>query len=147
MAAKKKTAKKTPTKRASRRKPGVYGKKEIERNELEPWPNPEKKRPYLIEFTAPEFTCLCPRSGFPDFATMRISYVPGNTIVELKSLKLYLNGFRDRAISHEAAVNVILDDLVKVLKPAWMEVIGDYGVRGNIKTIVTARHGKRPAGV
>ncbi|MCB0218357.1 MAG: NADPH-dependent 7-cyano-7-deazaguanine reductase QueF [Chrysiogenetes bacterium] len=138
----KKTSKKT-----TKRTPGTYGKKEIEQNELEPWPNPEKKRSYLIEFTAPEFTCLCPRSGFPDFATMRISYVPKNTIVELKSLKLYLNAYRDRAISHEAAVNVILDDLVKLLKPTWIEVIGDYGVRGNIKTIVTARHGKRPAGV
>ena len=132
---------------SKKRVPGTYGRSEIERNRLEPWPNPEKKRPYLIEFTAPEFTCLCPRSGFPDFATIHISYVPKSTIVELKSLKLYLNAYRDRAISHEGAVNAILDDLEQLLKPAWMEVVGDFGVRGNIKTVVTARVGKRPAGV
>lgn len=124
-----------------------YGEKAVAEAKLEPWPNPEPARRYLIEFTLPEFTCLCPRSGFPDFATLRISYVPAKTIVELKSLKLYINGFRGRYISHEGAVNEILSDLVQLLKPVWIEVVGDFNQRGNIKTIITARHGKRPAGV
>ncbi|MEW6775976.1 MAG: preQ(1) synthase [Bdellovibrionota bacterium] len=124
-----------------------YGTKMIEEARLEPWPNPSPGKPYLIEMTAPEFTCLCPRSGFPDFATIRIAYVPAKTIVELKSLKLYLNGYRNHHISHEAAVNEIIHDLEKLLKPLWLEVVGDFGVRGNIKTVVTARRGKRPAGV
>src|SRR5690242_11475132 len=80
-----------------RRRPGRYGQDEIERNRLEPWPNPRPTREYVIHFEIPEFTCLCPRSGFPDFATIVIDYVPGPSVLELKSLKLYINGFRDRA--------------------------------------------------
>jgi 7-cyano-7-deazaguanine reductase len=88
----------------------------------------------------PEFTCLCPRSGFPDFATIIIDYVPDQSVVELKSLKLYINKYRNRQISHEAATNKILDDLVALLAPRWMRVVADFTVRGNIKTIIFAEH-------
>ncbi|MEA2682179.1 MAG: 7-cyano-7-deazaguanine reductase [Chloroflexota bacterium] len=124
----------------------LYGQQRIQDNQLEALPNPTANRPYLISHECPEFTCLCPRSGFPDFATIRIQYVPAGHIIELKSLKLYINGFRDRHLFHEAAVNTILDDLVTAAAPAWMEVVGDFAVRGNIKTEVAARHGVRPKG-
>ena len=88
----------------------------------------------------PEFTCVCPKTGFPDFATLNVRYVPGPRCVELKSLKLYINGFRDRGVFHEDAVNGILDDLVALLDPRYCEVVGDFNVRGNIKTVVTAVH-------
>jgi len=117
-----------------------YGTKMIAESSLEAVPNGKPERDYEIAFTIPEFTCLAPDSGFPDFATIRIRYIPDQKLVELKSLKLYINKFRDREIFHEAAVNRILDDLVTLLDPRFMEVIGDFNVRGNIKTIVTARH-------
>lgn len=120
-----------------------YGIRAIEENKLEAWPNPYAGRPYLISIDIPEFTCLCPRSGYPDFATIKVRYQPRDLIVELKSLKLYINGYRDVPISHEAAVNKILDDLVTLLKPRWMRVTGDFNVRGNIKTIVRAEYGVR----
>ncbi len=104
--------------------------------------NRVKVRRYTVEFSCPEFTCVCPASGFPDFATINIKYVPHEWCVELKSLKLYLNQYRDRGIFHEDVVNVILDDLVKLLDPWSIEVVGDFNVRGNIKTIVTAKHEK-----
>ncbi|OFZ18742.1 MAG: hypothetical protein A2X94_06030 [Bdellovibrionales bacterium GWB1_55_8] len=97
-------------------------------------------RRYEVEFNCPEFTCVCPASGFPDFATLNIKYVPRDWCVELKSLKLYLNQYRDRGVFHEDAVNVVLDDLVALLDPWQMEVIGDFNVRGNIKTVVRAQH-------
>ena len=120
-----------------------YGRRMIEEAELETWPNPAPKRRYTVRMESPEFTCLCPRSGFPDFATIRITYQPRERIVELKSLKLYLNRFRDVAASHEDAVNRILDDLVERLDPHRMRVTGDFNVRGNIKTVVVAEHGAR----
>ena len=107
---------------------------------LETFPNPNPERDYEIDLTLPEFTCLCPRSNFPDFATIRIHYVPDQSIVELKSLKLYINKFRDQELFHEQAVNRILDDLVALVQPRLMTVVGDFNVRGNIKTVVTARH-------
>lgn len=109
---------------------------------LERVPNPERKRRYVIEFTIPEFTCLCPVSGFPDFATIHIRYTPKDSIVELKSLKLYILKFRDQGIFHEAVANRVLDDLVSLLKPHGMEVVCDFSVRGNIKTVVRAKHGR-----
>ncbi len=136
---------------SSARTPGVYGQEEIAANRLEPWPNPNPERDYVIRFEIPEFTCLCPRSGYPDFATIVVDYVPAESIVELKSLKLYINGFRNRAISHEGATNTILDDLVGTLRPRWMRVVAEFNVRGNIKTSVFAEHaapdytGPRPA--
>jgi 7-cyano-7-deazaguanine reductase len=120
-----------------------YGTRAIEENVLEAWPNPARHRRYLIRLDAPEFTCLCPRSGFPDFALVKIRYQPRDLVVELKSLKLYINGFRDVAVSHEGACNRILDDLVALLDPVWMRVTMDFTVRGNIHTVVMAEHGCR----
>jgi len=120
-----------------------YGTRAIEENTLESWPNPAPQRRYVVKLDAPEFTCLCPRSGFPDFALVKIRYQPHHLVVELKSLKLYLNGFRDVAVSHEAACNKILDDLVGLLDPWWVRVTMDFTVRGNIHTVVVAEHGMR----
>ena len=105
--------------------------------------NDNRERDYEIDFSIPEFTCLCPRSNFPDFATIHIKYVPDERLVELKSLKLYINRFRDQEMFHETAVNRILDDLVNLLNPRFIEVVGDFNVRGNIKTVVTARHAQK----
>jgi 7-cyano-7-deazaguanine reductase len=116
------------------------GRKQISEARLERFPNRTLHRKYVVEFTCPEFTCVCPASGFPDFATIHIKYVPKDWCVELKSLKLYINQFRDRGIFHEDVANVILDDLVKLLDPWEMNVVGDFSVRGNIKTVVRARH-------
>lgn len=114
----------------------LYGEKAIEESKLEAWDNPYPDRDYRIEISFPEFTCLCPRSGYPDFATIKISYIPDKKIVELKSLKLYLNSYRDKYISHEAVTNKIYDDLHNLLKPRFLEVIGDFNPRGNVKTII-----------
>lgn len=113
-----------------------YGEKKISRAKLERWANPHQDRDYTIDISFPEFTCLCPRSGYPDFATIRINYIPDKYIVELKSVKLYLNKFRDMHISHESATNQIFDDLKKLLKPRQLEVVGDFNPRGNVKTII-----------
>ncbi len=107
---------------------------------LETFPNPTPGRDYTIEFTCPEFTCLCPRTGQPDFATFRIRYVPDRLCVELKSLKLYLWSFREEGHFHEAVTNRILDDLVAATAPRKMTVVGDFMVRGGIHTVVTAEH-------
>lgn len=117
-----------------------YGEEQIADARLEAVPNPAPDRDYRIDLSCPEFTCLCPRSGFPDFATFRISYVPDQHLIELKSLKLYLNGFRNDYLFHEAAVNRVRDDLAALVQPRWLRVAGDFNVRGNIKTIITAVH-------
>jgi 7-cyano-7-deazaguanine reductase len=114
-----------------------YGEKAVKKAALEIWDNPSQERDYEIHISFPEFTCLCPRSGYPDFATIKINYVPSKKIVELKALKLYLNAFRDRHISHEAVTNLIFSELKKALKPKVLEVIGDFNPRGNVKTIIT----------
>lgn len=116
-----------------------YGAKAITAAALEFWPNPNPDRDYVIEISYPEFTCLCPRSGYPDFATIAITYVPDKKIVELKALKLWLNSFRDRNVSHEAVTNHIFDVLQKGLKPRSLEVTGDFNVRGNVKTVIRVR--------
>jgi 7-cyano-7-deazaguanine reductase len=116
-----------------------YGEKKIKEAVLEIWENPSPERDYEINISLPEFTCLCPRSGYPDFAAIAINYVPGKKIVELKSLKLYLNSFRNVPISHEAATNKIYAELQKKLKPKFLEVIGDFNPRGNVKTIIKVR--------
>jgi 7-cyano-7-deazaguanine reductase len=113
-----------------------YGEKAIKKARLETWDNPEPDRDYEINISFPEFTCLCPRSGYPDFATIKIIYIPDRKIVELKSLKLYLNSYRDKHISHEEATNRIYSDLFKKLKPRFLEVTGDFNPRGNVKTII-----------
>ncbi|NUQ00309.1 MAG: NADPH-dependent 7-cyano-7-deazaguanine reductase QueF [Armatimonadetes bacterium] len=108
--------------------------------ELELVPNPKPERDYLIQLEIPEFTCVCPRTGQPDFATMRIEYVPDEVIIELKSIKLYMWSFRDEGTFHEAVVNRILDDFVAAARPRKMKIIGDFNVRGGIHTVVTAEY-------
>jgi 7-cyano-7-deazaguanine reductase len=110
--------------------------------QLETFPNPNPERDYEISFECPEFTCLCPMTGQPDFATLHIQYVPDRRCVELKSLKLYLWSFRNEGNFHEAVTNRILDDLVKAIRPRRMTVVGDFYVRGGIHTVVTASHEK-----
>jgi 7-cyano-7-deazaguanine reductase len=107
---------------------------------IETFPNPKPGRDYEISFECPEFTCLCPRTGQPDFATIRIRYVPDKLCVELKSLKLYLWSYRNEGAFHEAVTNKILDDLVRACRPRFMQVVGDFFVRGGIHTVVTATH-------
>ena len=108
--------------------------------ELETFPNPRPERDYEIRFECPEFTCLCPRTGQPDFATIRIRYVPDARCVELKSLKLYLWSYRDVGAFHEAVTNSILDDLVAATAPRRLTVEADFYVRGGIHTVVEASH-------
>lgn len=118
-----------------------YGERSIKKTKLEIWPNPCPERDYNIDITFPEFTCLCPRSGYPDFASISIKYVPGEKIVELKSLKLYLNSFRDTHISHEEVTNRVYSDLYRKLKPRYLEVVGDFNPRGNVKTVIRVASG------
>ena len=108
--------------------------------ELETFPNPKPERNYEIIFECPEFTCVCPKTGQPDFATISIRYTPDQKCVELKSLKLYLWSYRDVGHFHEAVTNQILDDLVAAISPKKMKVTGDFYVRGGIKTIIEASH-------
>ena len=122
------------------------GRKQIAEARLIRFKNRTTHRRYLIEMASPEFTCICPVSGFPDFATILIHYVPRDWCVELKSLKLYINQFRDQGIYHEDVTNKIMDELVKLLDPWEIKVIADFQVRGNIKTIITARHTHKKAG-
>jgi len=112
---------------------------------LETFPNPNVERDYEICFNIPEFTCLCPKTGQPDFAQFEIRYTPDKLCVELKSLKLYFWAFRDEGHFHEAVTNLILSDLVKLIAPRFMEVKGIFNVRGGIYTTVIARHGHPPA--
>lgn len=121
----------------------LYGEIAVRENKLERFENRTLVRRYTVEFTCPEFTCLCPRSGFPDFATIRIKYVPHKWCVELKSLKLYINQFRDQKVFHEDVTNLILQNLVDLLDPWDMEVVGDFSVRGNIHTVITSKHSKK----
>jgi 7-cyano-7-deazaguanine reductase len=107
---------------------------------LETFPNPRPERDYLIQFDCPEFTCLCPLTGQPDFARIRIEYVPDQLCVELKSLKLYLWSYRDEGAFHEAVTNRILDDLCAATKPRRMKITGDFAVRGGITTTVVAQY-------
>ncbi len=111
---------------------------------LEVVPNPHADRDYEVVMTADEFTCLCPRTGQPDFATIHIRYVPDQHLVELKSLKLYLWSYRQEGAFHEDVTNRILDDFVAAARPRWAEVVGDFKVRGGIKTEVRTAYGKRP---
>ena len=110
---------------------------------LDVFENPNAERDYEIRFECPEFTCLCPKTGQPDFAVIRICYVPDKLCVELKSLKLYLWSYRNEGAFHEAVTNKILDDIVHAVKPRYLEVEGDFYVRGGIHTVVKVTHGKR----
>ena len=124
-----------------------YGTLAIERNKLEAWPNPSPHRPYLIRFDIPEFTCLCPQSGFPDFATIRIRYRPKELIVELKSLKLYIVAYRNVGIFYENAVNRILRDCVAACQPRRMAITGVFSSRGGISSTIAARYADGAFGV
>lgn len=116
-----------------------YGEKIITEfdveKDLEIWPNQHKKN-YVIKLTLPEFCCLCPRSGYPDFATIYIDYIPNELVVELKAIKLYINSFMNRNISHENSANEIYDLLDSKLKPKWLKVVADFNPRGNVHTVI-----------
>ena len=111
--------------------------------ELQTFPNPAPDRDYEIAFDVPEFTCLCPLTGQPDFARIKIRYVPDQLCVELKSLKLYMWSYRNEGAFHEKVTNTIADDLIKALKPRKLTVEGDFFVRGGIGTVITVTHEKK----
>lgn len=108
--------------------------------ELETFENPNNERDYTIRIDVPEFTCLCPKTGQPDFATLKLEYIPDELCVELKSLKLYVWSFRDEGAFHEAVTNRILDDLVQATSPRFMRLTADFNVRGGIYTTVVAEY-------
>ncbi|MDO8461345.1 MAG: preQ(1) synthase [Deltaproteobacteria bacterium] len=111
---------------------------------LETFPNPKPDRNYEIVFDCPEFTSLCPKTGQPDFATIKVRYIPNQLCIELKSLKLYFWSYRNEGAFYEKVTNQILDDLVRACQPIWMEVEGHFNVRGGIGAVITAAHGKKP---
>lgn len=119
-----------------------YGERLIGEGELITFPNPRPGRRYEIHITLPEFTCKCPFSGYPDFATIYLSYIPSERVVELKALKLYINNYRDRYISHEESVNQILDDFVAACDPLEVSIKGDFNPRGNVHTVIEASYQK-----
>lgn len=112
--------------------------------ELETFDNPAPERDYTIRITLPEFTCLCPKTGQPDFATLNLEYVPEKSCIELKSLKMYIWSFRDEGAFHEAVTNQILSDLVKACEPRFMRLSAEFNVRGGVYTTVVAEH-KNPS--
>ena len=109
-------------------------------NRLETFDNPQPERDYTIRIRIPEFTCLCPKTGQPDFATIHLEYVPARHCIELKALKLYIWSFRDQGAFHEAVTNRILDDLAAACEPRFMRVTAEFNVRGGIYTTVVAEH-------
>lgn len=119
-----------------------YGEREIINGELITFPNPRIGRRYTVDISLPEFTCKCPFSGYPDFATIGIIYIPDQKVVELKALKLYINSYRDRYISHEEAANQILDDFVAVADPHQIVVKADFSPRGNVHMVVEVKQEK-----
>ena len=115
-----------------------YGEKEIfelDIKNLERWPNNHKKD-YVIKITLPEFMAKCPRSGYPDFATVYLEYIPDEYVVELKALKLYINSFMNRYISHEGSASEIFETLYNKLKPKYMKIVMDFNPRGNVHTVI-----------
>ncbi len=108
--------------------------------ELETFANPQPERDYTIRIEIPEFTCLCPKTGQPDFATIHLEYVPDKLCVELKALKLYIGSFREQGAFHEAVTNTILDDLVNATSPNFMRIRAEFNVRGGLYTTVIAEH-------
>ena len=121
----------------------LYGERAIVEAQLICFDNPNKIRPYEILIELPEFTCKCPFSGYPDFALLRLTYQPNEKVIELKSIKLYINSFRDTVISHEEVVNRILDELIEACSPNWMRLEADFNPRGNVHMIVSADYGKK----
>ncbi len=121
----------------------LYGERAIADSELICFGNPRPNRNYEISIEFPEFTCKCPFSGYPDFATLRLLYQPDQRVLELKAIKLYINSYRDKRISHEAVTNQILDDLVEAVQPSWMELEADFNPRGNVHMIIRVNYGSR----
>jgi len=121
----------------------MYGERKIETGNLICFPNPNAHRDYEISIDFPEFTCKCPFSGYPDFANLRIIYQPNKKVIELKAIKLYLNSFREKKISHEEVANKLIDDLVDASDPKWMQIEADFNPRGNVHTIIRVCHGTR----
>ena len=121
----------------------MYGERKIKNGNLICFPNPSSNRDYEISIDFPEFTCKCPFSGYPDFATLKLIYQPNQKLIELKAIKLYLNSFREEKISHEEVANKIIDDLVLASDPKWMQLEADFNPRGNVHTIIRTCHGKR----
>ena len=116
-----------------------YGEKEIQEFDINHsenfWPNEHKKN-YTIHIELPEFMCLCPRSGYPDFATLKLSYQPNEKVIELKALKLYINSFMTRYISHENSANEIYDLIESKIKPKYLKIVADFNPRGNVHTVI-----------
>lgn len=108
--------------------------------EIEVWQNKYPHRGYVVNLEIPEFTCICPNTGLPDFATIRIEYSPDRYCIELKSFKMYTIFYRNLGIFHEHVVNKMLEDLVRAARPRWLKVTGEFNVRGGIKTVVTATY-------
>ncbi len=121
----------------------LYGERAIEEGQLICFENPSPARAYEISIELPEFTCKCPFSGYPDFAVLRLIYQPGPRVLELKAVKLYINNYRNIAISHEQVVNQIIDDFVKACEPKWMQLEADFNPRGNVHMVVRVSHGTR----
>jgi 7-cyano-7-deazaguanine reductase len=133
-----KIVKKDPSKEGH----GNYGNEAIDNLEIELWPNPNPELDLVINQEFPEFTCLCPRSGYPDFATVKIEHIPDKYVLEMKVLKLWLNSFRDRRISHEGATTEIFTLFKQWLSPKYLKVTLDYLPRGNLKTVLTLEYKK-----
>ncbi len=121
----------------------LYGERKIADSEIICFDNPSLERPYEISIEFPEFTCKCPFSGYPDFAILRLKYQPNLKVMELKSIKLYINSYRDKLISHEEVANRILDDFVLAVNPNWIELEADFNPRGNVHMVVLVAHGQR----
>ncbi len=123
----------------------ILGETGVPSKKLETFPNHDPEREYTVRLTTDEFTCICPKTGQPDFAALTIEYIPGGKILESKSLKLYLWSYRNEGIFHEHVTNRILDDLVAALEPRWCRVTADFAIRGGISITVEAEH-RAPAG-
>ncbi|ABX09511.1 preQ(1) synthase [Prochlorococcus marinus] len=121
----------------------LYGERTIENAELICFPNPKPSRNYEVSIELPEFTCKCPFSGYPDFAVLRLHYQPDKKVLELKSIKLFINSFRDIKISHEDVANRILDKLIEACEPSWIHLEADFNPRGNVHTIIRLSHGTK----
>jgi 7-cyano-7-deazaguanine reductase len=110
---------------------------------IEVWKNQYPDKPYCVNLEIPEFTCICPKTGLPDFAVIKIEYIPGKYCVELKSLKLYMNFYRNIGIFHEHVVNKIMEDFIREVGPQWVRITGDFNPRGGIKTAVSREYKRR----
>ena len=121
----------------------LYGERIISNSEIICFDNPNKSRTYEITIALPEFTCKCPFSGYPDFAKLRIFYQPNQKVYELKSLKLYINKYRDKRISHEEVINRIMDDLVQAASPKWIHLNAEFNPRGNVSMSLDIKYGDK----